>query len=178
METNSPQIREAAVLIPVYRDASGELRLVLIRRGERGIHGGQLAFPGGKQDPEDESLLHTALRETEEEIGLEPHHVEVLAALPRLTTRVSNYRISPFLARIRPAAAWRPAAGEIAEVLDVSLRTLADPHAIVTVEEQQPGWPRPERIAYIQIGAYRLWGATLHILRPLLPRLLAGEWEM
>lgn len=177
METNSP-LREAAVLIPVYRDATGELRLILVRRGERGIHGGQLAFPGGKQDPEDESLLHTALRETEEEIGLHPQDVEVLAALPRLTTRVSNYRIAPFLGRIRPAAAWRPAAGEIAEVLDVSIRELANPDVVVTVEEQQPGWPRPERIAYIQIGAYRLWGATLYILRPLLPRLLAGEWKI
>jgi len=177
MENNS-SIREAAVLIPVYRDVTGELRLVLVRRGDQGVHGGELAFPGGKQDPGDASLLETALRETEEEIGLSRQDVEVLATLPRLTTRVSNYRIAPFLGRIRPSGTWRPAAGEIAEVLEVSVRMLADPDAVVVEEEQQPGWPRAERIAFIQIGAYRLWGATLHILRPLLPRLMAGEWKV
>ena len=63
------QRRIAAVLVPVFRDAAGLLRLVLIVRTDRGLHGGQLAAPGGKVDPGDESLLATALRETEEEIS-------------------------------------------------------------------------------------------------------------
>ena len=70
------QRRIAAVLVPVFRDAAGLLRLVLIVRTDRGLHGGQLAVPGGKVDPGDESLLATALRETEEEIGLAPEQVE------------------------------------------------------------------------------------------------------
>jgi 8-oxo-dGTP pyrophosphatase MutT (NUDIX family) len=64
--------RIAAVLVPVYRDEDGRLRLVLIVRTDRGLHGGQLALPGGKADADDETLMATALREAEEEIGLNP----------------------------------------------------------------------------------------------------------
>ena len=69
------------MLAPVFRDERGELRLVLIVRTDRGHHGGQLAFPGGRVDPRDESLVATALREAEEEIGLDPSLVAVVAEL-------------------------------------------------------------------------------------------------
>ena len=59
---SSSSLVEAAVLLPVYRDGDGELRLVLVQRGSGGVHGGELAFPGGKRDPDDNSLLDTALR--------------------------------------------------------------------------------------------------------------------
>ena len=63
---------ESAVLAPVYSRSAGSLRLVFIRRGPRGIHGGQIAFPGGRREPGDADLLATALREAHEEIGLDP----------------------------------------------------------------------------------------------------------
>ena len=79
--SNLPLLRESAVLVPVYRDAAGDANLVLIHRTNYGVHGGQLAFPGGKREPADASLQATALRETEEEIGLPSTAIEVLAAL-------------------------------------------------------------------------------------------------
>ena len=176
---NPPAVlRESAVLIPVFRNAAGEATLVLVRRGDHGVHGGQLAFPGGKREPTDASLLATALRETEEEIGLPATAIEVLVALPPVQTRTSGFHIAPFLARVVPPTVWHFSQPEIAEVLEVPLRHFADP---VTAGQELwhfPGEPTPELIPFWRVGPHYLWGASYRMLLPLLPRLLAGEWEL
>jgi 8-oxo-dGTP pyrophosphatase MutT (NUDIX family) len=173
-----PSLLEAAVLVPVFRDSGGALRLVLVRRAEVGIHGGQLAFPGGKRDPGDGSSLATALREAHEEIGLAPGSVTVLATLPVVEVRVTGYRIAPFLARVVTPPAWCPAADEVAEVLEARVADLARPEAQGESLERIPGWSEPVLIRYYRIGPHRLWGASYRIVEPLLPRLLAGEWTV
>lgn len=176
--TLSTALRESAVLIPVFRNAAGEATLVLVRRGDFGVHGGQLAFPGGKRDPTDASLLATALRETEEEIGLPAAAIAVLADLPPIQTHTTGFRITPFLARITPPATWRFAQPEIAEVLEVPLGHLADPANAGQEWWEFPGHSTPELISFWRIGPHYLWGATYRMLRPLLPRLVAGEWPL
>lgn len=173
-----PLLRESAVLVPVFRDVAGEANLLLIRRTNYGVHGGQLAFPGGKREPADASLLATALRETEEEIGLPGAAIEVLAALPPVTTLTSNFYIAPFLARITPPPTWRVQPTEVAEVLPVPLRYLADPTNAGRETWQLPGWPAPTPVDFWRVGPQYLWGATYRIVQALLPRLLAGEWEI
>jgi 8-oxo-dGTP pyrophosphatase MutT (NUDIX family) len=176
---NSPiTLRESAVLVPVFRDAAGDTKLVLVRRSDYGVHGGQLAFPGGKREPTDASLLATALRETKEEIGLPATSIEVLAALPPVQTRSSGFHIAPFLARITPPLAWHFDPIEIVEVLQVPLRHLADPATAGQALWQLPGWPAPELINFWRVGPHHLWGATYRIVQALLPRLLAGDWEI
>lgn len=177
-ESVLPPLREAAVLVPVYRDAAGRLRLVLVRRGEGGIHGGQLAFPGGKREVQDASLQATALRETHEEVGLPIAQVQVLATLPVIVTMVSSFRITPFLGHIHPPARWLLQSSEIAEVLDVEVAELLAPEAHTTEDWQLPGWASPRPISFYRIGPYALWGASYRIVQPLLPRLLAGEWAI
>lgn len=170
---------DAAVLAPVYRDASGALRLIFIRRGPRGIHGGQLAFPGGRREAEDASFLATALRETEEEVGIRPADVEVLAELPIVDTWTTGYRIAPFLGRLLALPeTWRIQEAEIAEVLDVAVADLMAPEAHAVESWHLPQWDRPQAVPYYRLGAYKLWGATYRIVQPLLPRLVAGEWEI
>ncbi len=181
MTTLSPPtaLSNAAVLVPVYRDDGGVLRMVLVVRGPHGIHGGQIALPGGLWEPGDPDLLSTALREAEEEVGLRREDVEILAPLPRVRVNVSRRHVWPFLGRLggRPPA-WRRQEQEIAEVLDVAVDDLleADTHQVETW--QLPGWTAPRRIPFYRIGPHKLWGATYRIVHPLLPRLVAGEWPV
>jgi 8-oxo-dGTP pyrophosphatase MutT (NUDIX family) len=178
MTSARPALRRASVLIPLYRDAAGALRVIMLRRAPGGIHGGQLAFPGGRPEPTDASPFHTAMREAEEEIGLAPGRVHLLAALPRLETFTSGYVIAPFLARIEPPDAWRPEPREVAAVLDLRLDDLARPETRGEVMEQLASWPEPRRIEFFKVGGERLWGLSYRILAPLVPRLLAGEWKV
>jgi 8-oxo-dGTP pyrophosphatase MutT (NUDIX family) len=169
---------DAAVLVPLYRDRAGALRLVLLRRTEGGTHGGQIALPGGKLDPADASPRDAALREAHEEIGLPPASVQILAELPILETRTTGFRIYPFLARITPPPEWLLAEREVAEVLDVRIEDLVDPSARGSSMERFASWPEPVRIEFIRIGPHRLWGATHRILAPVLPRIAVGEWPI
>jgi 8-oxo-dGTP pyrophosphatase MutT (NUDIX family) len=117
-------MREAAVLVPVYRRPDGELVVVLVQRAQGGVHGGRLALPGGQRDPGDADLSTTALPETNEEIGLGGDRVELLAALPVVETRTPGFRIAPFLARLAVLGPWRRQEGEIAELVELRVARL------------------------------------------------------
>lgn len=140
-------LRDAAVLVAIFRDEAGELRVVMVRRSSFGIHGGQRAFPGGKHEPTDASLLATALREAEEEVGLAATTVEVLATLPTIAVP-TGFRIAPFLGRIQRPAAWQWQPREVNEVLEILLRHPADRAQHVEEDWQLPGWPGPRRVAF------------------------------
>jgi 8-oxo-dGTP pyrophosphatase MutT (NUDIX family) len=170
---------DSAVLAPVYRDPDGRLRLVFIRRSPHGQHGGQIAFPGGRREPKDASLLQTALREAEEEIGLSPRQVRVLAALPVIATVATGFQIAPFLGRLAgPPPVWRRQETEIDEILEVPIDDLLRPETHAVEQWQLPDWPGPRPIPFYWIGPHKLWGATYKIVESLLPRVLAGEWEL
>ena len=163
----------SAVLVPVFRDAGGELRLVLVRRAPGGPHGGQLGLPGGRWEPDDGPLLETALREAEEEIGLPRADVQVVAELDALETRSTGFLVHPFLARITPPAEWRLAAGEISGIITPTLAALAAADARVERELES------RLVECILLGEDPpLWGLTLRLLDSLLPRLLGGEWPV
>jgi 8-oxo-dGTP pyrophosphatase MutT (NUDIX family) len=165
------------VLVPVYRDEAGRLRLVLIVRTDRGLHGGQLALPGGKVDADDETLMATALREAEEEIGLAPSDVQVLAELDSVRSGPTDYQVHPFLARIPASATWRMNADEVADVLTPAVEELWDPQIRRELLFTSARFPDGLLVDGIPIGDRVLWGMTLRLLDDVVPRLLAGEWE-
>lgn len=169
--------RPAAVLVPIVLRAA--LTVLLTQRShDMPSHPGQISFPGGKVEETDAGPLACALREAEEEIGLPRESVEVLAELPQLTTRTSGIGIAPFLARIQPPPRWRPDPREIAAVIEPRLDELARPEAHGETLQRFAGHPEPQRISFVRVGGERLWGASYRILKPLLPRILAGEWPL
>jgi 8-oxo-dGTP pyrophosphatase MutT (NUDIX family) len=169
---------DAAVLIPVYRSNDGELHIVMVLRKPGGVHGGQIAFPGGKRDPEDETMVDTALREIREELGLIVTKNDVLAELPMEHTRTTGYRVFPYLARITAPDQWQIAEREIAEILDVKLSDLTRVDSHDKMIGRFPNWHRSEEIPFYRIGEHRLWGLSYRILRPVIPRLVAGDWNV
>ena len=169
---------DAAVLIPVYRSQDGELHIVMILRNPGGVHGGQIAFPGGKHDPEDETMLDTALREMREELGLIVERNDVLAELPMEQTRTTGYRVFPFLARIALPDRWQIAEREIAEIVDIKLTDLTRRDAHDKMIGRFPTWEKAQQVSFYRIGEHRLWGLSYRILQPVLARLVAGEWDV
>ena len=173
------ELRTAAVLVPVYRDDDGQLRVVLVvRADDGGLHGGQLGLPGGKPEAGDADLLATALREAEEEVGLSPSAVEVVAELERLDTSATGWRVHPFLGRIPPDTAWLLQQGEIVGVLTPDVRVVADPTARGRLPFTSLRYPEPLLVDGIDVEGHVLWGMTLRLLDDLVPRLLAGEWDL
>ena len=170
-------IVDAAVLIPIYREngREGPVKIVLVKRTEGGPHGGQIAFPGGKCAPEDNSMLDTALREAQEEIGLEPGAVEILDELAPVDTVSTGFLIYPFLGRITRPAEWIREPREIAEILEVDVEDLLRPEAHGCEMRIFPEWPDPLEIPFYRIGPHKLWGATYRILHPLLPLLASTD---
>jgi 8-oxo-dGTP pyrophosphatase MutT (NUDIX family) len=169
---------DAALVIPVYRSSDGELHIVMVLRQPGGVHGGQVAFPGGKHDPEDETLLDTAIREVREELGLLIDRADVLAELPVVETRTTGYRVFPYLARIQVPNRWQLAEREIAEIIDVKLSELLRPDGHAKTIERFSTWQEPQQISFYQVGSHRLWGLSYRILHPVIPRLMEGEWDV
>ncbi|HEX6725431.1 MAG TPA: CoA pyrophosphatase [Gaiella sp.] len=172
-------LRTAAVLVPVFRDLDGEIRIVLVvRADDGGQHGGQLGLPGGKPEPGDADLLATALREAEEEVGLSRGAVEVVAELEPLPTQATGWLVHPFLGRVPRDTRWRLQETEIVGILTPAARALADPASRSTLPFSSLRFPEPLLVDGIDVEGHVLWGMTLRLLDDVLPRLLAGAWDI
>jgi 8-oxo-dGTP pyrophosphatase MutT (NUDIX family) len=160
--------RRAAVLVPLYvRD--GGLKVLLTRRTETvEHHRGQISFPGGVEEESDETAFATAVRETEEELGIAPGDVQLLGALTPLAT-VTDFFVEPFVGAIPYPHVLKPAEAEIAEVIEAPLVALLDPRALE--ERVLPG--REEPTLFYHYGPHVIWGATARMLKELLDALRA-----
>jgi 8-oxo-dGTP pyrophosphatase MutT (NUDIX family) len=157
----------AAVLVPLYEDAQGELRVVLTkRRADLRRHAGEISFPGGRRDPDDGSLSETALREAEEEIGLPRADVNLVGALERTSTFVTNYAIHPYVGMLDEGRPWRASEFEVDSVLEPSLRAVQAGATRTRMERRGIAF---ETDAYLFDGEL-VWGATARILEDLLAR--------
>ncbi len=154
-------LRPASVLVPVV-DREGGLTVLFTRRtAHLHDHAGQISFPGGRAEPEDLSPHHTALRETEEEIGLGSNHVEIIGSINRYTT-VTGYDVTPVVAIVKPPFELRLDAFEVAEAFEVPLAFLLDGrnHQRTTVVHQG----RRRQYFAMPYDRYYIWGATAGML--------------
>ncbi len=158
----------AAVLVPLVRRETG-LSLLLTRRADHlRDHAGQISFPGGRVEPEDDGPVATALRETEEEIGLSRLHIDVIGQLPVYST-VTAFQVTPVVGLVEPGFTLTLDDFEVAEAFEVPLAFLMDPahhrhHRFEFAGAERRflsmPWPGPER-------EYFIWGATAAMLRNL-----------
>jgi 8-oxo-dGTP pyrophosphatase MutT (NUDIX family) len=163
----------AAVLVPLFlaSDESLEPSVVLTRRrADLRRHAGEISFPGGRMDAEDAGLAATALREAEEEIGLERSQVSLLGELPPTSTFVTNYVIHPFVGMIPAGVAWRLSAREVDLVLELPLEAVRAGRTKTNIERRGMTF---ETDAYV-VDDHIIWGATARIIEHLLERLAAG----
>jgi 8-oxo-dGTP pyrophosphatase MutT (NUDIX family) len=163
----------AAVLVPIF-ERRGEGSVLFIRRSELVSHQGQVAFPGGRVEPTDRDLGHTALRETHEEVGIAPEAVDLLGALPIENTFVSGYTVAPFVGVIPNPREVRHDPKEVAEVFTVPLGALGDPRYRGTYEFRREDRP-PSHHPAILYGGQVIWGLTYRITLTLLELLEGPE---
>jgi len=158
----------AGVLAPLFLQDE-ELQVLFTQRTLAvKDHRGQIAFPGGVRDPEDPNLLGTALRESEEEIGLDPGAVEVLGALPQVDT-ITGYCITPFVGLIPHPYEFRPNPREVKRLLTLALAEFFPPERWSSGPYVFQG--RTTRVCYWHNGQEVVWGATARILLNLLAHL-------
>jgi len=159
---------QASVLVPLVERDGGLTVLLTQRTGHLRDHAGQVSFPGGRAEADDESAIATALRETEEEVGLARSHIEVIGVLPEYRT-VTYYDVTPVVALVRPAFELALDAHEVADAFEVPLAFVMDPanhrrHRFELADYRREfvsmPWPR-------EAGGepYFIWGATAAMLR-------------
>ena len=165
--------REAAIVVPVVTRSSGAGILFTKRADHLSDHPGQMAFPGGGREPDDEDLLGTALREAIEEIGLDPKAVHIVGRLDDIRT-VTNYSVRPFVGRI-PDREYVPNDEEVAEVVVLPVAELTDLDNYESEHRDHPHYGEI-RLHFFYVDGYTVWGATARMLVQLLE--LATDWEM
>jgi len=153
----------AAVLVPLYEDNEGDLRVVLTKRPDTmPTHAGHISFPGGRPHDEDDGPVGTALREAEEEVGIDPGTVEILGFLPEIHTVEYQLLVVPVVGRLEGAPVLTPSEREVDRILLPRLIDLAE----------EGGW-RSEvwgdrRVWFFELDGEVLWGATARMVRDLL----------
>jgi len=159
-------LRTAAVLIPITRmTKDNESRIVLTVRSENlKSHAGQISLPGGSQDAQDNDVIATALRESEEEIGLAKSQVQVIGRLGELALP-SGFRVTPIVGIIDPGLQFTACPIEVADIFHVPLSLILNPRAYRRSEMQFDNQPRT--ILELTFEDYRIWGATAAILHHL-----------
>ena len=164
--------RQAAVLLPIMLAPEGARGVYTLRTGGLRNHAGQVSFPGGSPEPQDISLLATALREAEEEVDLEPDLVEVIGELEDMYIPPSRFLVRPFVGILREETGLVLAPEEVEAIFSVSLEELMSPEAFKKVVWKREG--RPHEVPIFAVGGHEIWGATAAMTAGLLARL---GWE-
>ena len=155
----------AAVVVPLFEEG-GQARVILTRRTPTlRTHRGEVSFPGGRVDP-GESELEAALREAEEEVGLGPGDVEVVARLPSLDTVAGRYSLTPFVGLLAGRPRLSPNPAEVERAFDVALSRLLDEE--VFREEHWERFDGQRSVYFFELEHDTVWGATARVLYNLL----------
>ncbi len=167
--------QDAAVLVPIIDRAEGPTVLLTVRAIGLASHAGQIAFPGGRVDPDDADRIATALREAEEEVNIPRSAVDVIGALG-VHHGGLGFAVTPIVGLVDPAAPINPDPREVAEVFEAPLRWFADLANHTTEEREHLGVKY--RMFAAPYGRYHIWGLTAGILRSLAETLQPAEGDL
>ena len=168
-----PTLKDSAVLLLLY-PKEGEYCVLLNKRSmEVEFNKGEMCFPGGSKDPEDADLVATALRESEEEMGIRPKDIIILGELSETNTG-AGFRIHPYVGTIPYPCIFTPSGIEIAEVVEVPVAHLMDPRNYVEDMRMRNGVLT--RMTTFTYNEHRIFGATARILRQFLEILEQSGW--
>lgn len=164
---NTEKLRPAAVLIPVF-ERDNELQLVFTKRSKSvQHHKGQICFPGGAKDQTDQNLWETALRESHEELGIDPRHVYYISELPKLSTP-SLFEVTPFIGFLMNEPKFVPNPKEIERVITSPLEHFRDQNNLRFEEREYFGKIFP--VPFFNYQDHEIWGATGRIMLSFLER--------
>lgn len=156
--------KKAAVMAVFYPGQQEETKFVLIlRKTYQGVHSNQVGFPGGRVEPEDRDLAHTALRETEEEVGIPQHEVEVIKELTRLYIPPSNFWVHPFMGIMKKTPILIPQEEEVESVLEINLLDFLNDSSL-TRETLSTSYATEIEVPAFILGGHIVWGATAMML--------------
>lgn len=156
----------AAVLLLIYPDDQGVQHVIFIERDNtsKGVHSGQISFPGGKVEHTDSDLIHTALREAQEEVNVESQKLEILGALTPLYIPVSYFLVYPILAMAAERPNFVAQETEVKSILEIPLRRFFEPDVRQLTDLKVSSGIRLKDVPYFQIDDKVIWGATSMIL--------------
>lgn len=162
----------AAVLITLFEMDDSPHVLLTKRSQEVEHHKGEISFPGGKLDDTDRDLLHCALRETEEEVGINPEDVSIIGEMDDFYTVATNYLVAPFVGKIPYPYEFHPSEREIDEVIAVPLSIFFDENRISFDTWYISG--EAVKLVFYHWRGHTIWGATARMLRDF-TKLLSGR---
>lgn len=166
LEVKNVNPKTAAVMMLFY-PKNGRTHLVLIvRNSYQGVHSAQIAFPGGKYEPRDQIFENTALRETHEEIGIDPDNIEILRPFTRLYIQPSNFMVYPFFGICKEEIAFIPDPSEVADIIELPLSTFLSDDIIVS-ENITTSYAKNISVPAFKIDGHIVWGATAMMLSEL-----------
>ncbi len=174
--TSNPRLREmiefrkleqaikSSVLILLYpgKENSQPTFVVILRPSYEGIHGGQISLPGGRFELTDESLMQTAIRETNEEIGMDPAAITIIGQLTELYIPPSNYLVQPFVGFTGGSPVFNPQPAEVEKIIEIRVRNLLDKNNLVQKDISLGGIQIS--VPCFDIDGTTIWGATAMIL--------------
>jgi 8-oxo-dGTP pyrophosphatase MutT (NUDIX family) len=166
LEYRSKNPKKAAVMMLFYPKNSKTHLVLIVRNSYEGVHSAQIAFPGGKFEANDETFENTALRETQEEIGIISDTIEIIRSFTHLYIHPSNFLVHPFFGICKEEVAFVPDPTEVADIIELPLSVFMDDNIVVSVN-LSTSYANMIQVPAFKIKEHIVWGATAMMLSEL-----------
>lgn len=167
LEERFPNARKGAVLVLFYPVENRLHTVLTLRHSYEGAHSGQVSFPGGSMEEDDESLWHTALREAHEEIGLDISRVKRIGTLSQVYIPPSNFLVTPYVAGLQSRPAYIPDSREVARIIEAPILHLFEEDRLKEKDMYIRTMQREIAVKYFALDGETVWGATGMMLNEL-----------